>query len=155
MTGSTPATSPGGFSGTCPAEDYERERRRGEQSTVRSQRLARATYCFIWGRAVHAGHNKGCTYKRNLATNSQNRLHNKRNNSNNQDYNNNRRNNNNDPAELYNLCDLRAPPAPPARTAPVPARVPGPRGISRLWPPSSLFSSCAAKLFLLLRRRCH
>lgn len=42
-----------------------------------STRQGRATYCFIWGQAVHAGHNKGCTYKRNLATNSQNRQHNK------------------------------------------------------------------------------
>lgn len=77
MKGSTPATLPDDSSNscTCSAETGKRGRARS-QFTAFALRQGRATYCFIWGQAVHAGHNKGCTYKRNLATNSQNRQHN-------------------------------------------------------------------------------
>lgn len=86
MKGSTPATLPGDSSSswnscTCSAETGRRGRARSQFTTfaLRQHKAGqgRATYCFIWGQAVHAGHNKGCTYKRNLATNSQNRQHNK------------------------------------------------------------------------------
>lgn len=82
MKGSTPATLPGDSSNscTCSVETGRRGRARSQFTTfaLRQHKAGqgRATYCFIWGQAVHAGHNKGCTYKRNLATNSQNRQHN-------------------------------------------------------------------------------